>query len=446
MAPLNSLFKTMPTPDASQYTQFKRYASISGDAVGSVGSKISPFNTFYSIPLLSASSQALFLPSANKKTKFPSSVYTSSLTLNNPITNPIVPTGDYHLFTFTPSQSGWYRIILDQFGGGGPYSNDMDLAVGYGNTPMDIPAIVYYDFSNPGYNTPPDPPIKVFSFSGGPDDYITDYFSAGCTYQVLVIGYNGDYGGTYTLTVLDNRVREGLNNGIVSSFYYTGSYQLYRFIPTQSGSYDFVLDFDSGGNDADLFISTANTELDIQGCISFDGETGPQPDSLLAYGTSGSTENVQATLTAGSTYEVVVYEYYTGHFFDMYNLSITKTPVPTTITVDLTGITFDGTGNSGHNFYGVFTFSPTNSITVSFTNAPTSINQVTHIQFQGPDGTVSPSDAFTVANPTLTPEVSSQDVGGNVYLYTNGSFPLTASSIITLTTANTITGVTFSIN
>ena len=61
----------MPTPDASQYTQFRRYTSVSADAVGSVGSKISPFNTSYSIPMLSASSQALFLPSANKEKKFP---------------------------------------------------------------------------------------------------------------------------------------------------------------------------------------------------------------------------------------------------------------------------------------------------------------------------------------------------------------------------------------
>jgi hypothetical protein len=60
----------MPTPDASQYTQFRRYASVAGDALGSVGSKISPFNTSYTLPMLPASSQALFLPSANKETKF----------------------------------------------------------------------------------------------------------------------------------------------------------------------------------------------------------------------------------------------------------------------------------------------------------------------------------------------------------------------------------------
>jgi len=71
MAPIIYIFKTMPTPDASQYTRFKRYEAISNHAVGSVGSKISPFNTSYTLPILSASSNLLFLPSANKEKKFP---------------------------------------------------------------------------------------------------------------------------------------------------------------------------------------------------------------------------------------------------------------------------------------------------------------------------------------------------------------------------------------
>jgi hypothetical protein len=71
MAPIIYVFKTMPTPDASQYTRFKRYEAISNHAVGSVGSKISRFNTSYTLPILSASSNLLFLSSANKENKFP---------------------------------------------------------------------------------------------------------------------------------------------------------------------------------------------------------------------------------------------------------------------------------------------------------------------------------------------------------------------------------------
>ena len=242
--------------------------------------------------------------------------------MNSVITNPIVPTGDYHLFTFTPTESGWYRIIVDGFDG----NNDMDLVVGYGNTPIDIPAILDYDFNSNNYNTPPETPIKVFSFSGDDSDRIMDYFSAGCTYQVLVIGYDGDAGGTYTLSVRDNRLTEGMDNAITSSFYYTGSYQLYRFIPPQNYSYGFNLDFiiqeTPENNDADIFISEANVSLDIQGCIDYDNDEGDLPESVRAYGNDVGTDTVYTTLTGGATYEVLVYEYYTQFLFEPYQLKV----------------------------------------------------------------------------------------------------------------------------
>ena len=317
----------MPTPDASQYTQFKRYVSIAGDALGSVGSKISPFNTTYTLPVLSASSQALFLPSANKEKKFATlSVYSGPITLNSPVTNPVPSTDGYHLFTFTPTESGWYRIIVDQFGGGnGPDNNDMDLAVGYGNTELDIPAVLDYDLNSNGYDTPPVTPVKGFSFSGGEDDYVTSYFSAGCTYQVLVIAYNGDNGGTYTLTVRDNLIT--LGTPLVSRLYYTGSYQLYRFVAPTTRNYRFQLDFvyNFPHNDADLFISEPDTTLDIQGCIDWDTLQAPfPPESLMVSGTSGGTEDIRhVTLTQGSTYEVLVYEYETNNLFAKYQLTVT---------------------------------------------------------------------------------------------------------------------------
>ena len=273
--------------------------------------------------MLSASSQALFLPSANKEKKFASLLYTGPITLNNPVTNPIVPTGDYHLFTFTPTETGWYRIIVDQFG-----DNDMDLIVGYGNSELDIPAVVDYDL-NDNYSTPRND-VKVFSASGDSSDQIASYFSAGCTYQVLVIGYNGDNGGTYTLTVRDNLIT--LGTPLVSRLYYTGSYQLYRFVAPSTRNYRFQLDFvyNLPYNDADLFISEPNTTLDIQGCIDWDTLQAPfPPDSLMNYGTSGGTEDVRGVpLTSGSTYEVLVYEYYTGNLFIPYTLTVSLDLLP----------------------------------------------------------------------------------------------------------------------
>lgn len=59
----------MPTPDASQFTRFRRYAAVAENALTSAGTKISRFNTSYSIPILSANSQSLFLPSINKDNK-----------------------------------------------------------------------------------------------------------------------------------------------------------------------------------------------------------------------------------------------------------------------------------------------------------------------------------------------------------------------------------------
>jgi len=59
----------MPTPDASQFTKLKSYVAIQGDAATSAGSKISPFNTFYTRVPSAAVSNTTFLPSANRNRK-----------------------------------------------------------------------------------------------------------------------------------------------------------------------------------------------------------------------------------------------------------------------------------------------------------------------------------------------------------------------------------------
>uniref|UniRef100_A0A6C0F088 Uncharacterized protein n=1 Tax=viral metagenome TaxID=1070528 RepID=A0A6C0F088_9ZZZZ len=314
----------MPTPDASQYTRFRRYRAITSDLLSTGGVQpLGGLSTYVGLPIAS-SSEALFLSSLTKKTK-PLTDTQGLITLNNPITTPVMQNGGYNLFTFTPTQSGWYRIILDGFIGGDG-GNDIDLAVGNGNAQIDIPAIVDYDL-NENYNSPPETPIKVFSFSGSNNDRITSYFTAGQTYQVLAIGYNINTAGTYTLTVRDNRLTQGVDNGITSTFYYSGSYQLYRFIPTQNYSYGVTLDFNDapgpgGANRADLFISEANTTLDIQECIEYLTEEGSLPESVRenAYGEGSKT--VYTTLTAGSTYEVLVYQYNTSSLFDPYELTV----------------------------------------------------------------------------------------------------------------------------
>jgi hypothetical protein len=244
---------------------------------------------------------------------------------NMPQVKPIVPTGDYNVFTFTPTVSGWYYIVVDGFGEGGPGSNDMELAIGNGNTPLDIPFLVNYDL-NDNYDTPPETDYKVFSFSRSNSDEITDYFIAGQAYQVLVIGYNGSGGGTYTLSVYDNTLLVGAENAAIGNFFYTGSYQLYQYTATQSTDHVFTLDYNVGPDDnrSDIFISTANTDIDIQGCIDYENEEGPLPDSVLIV-TDGpeGTKIAEPTLENGSTYQVLIYQYNTGDIFEKYSLSIT---------------------------------------------------------------------------------------------------------------------------
>lgn len=433
----------MPTPDASQYTQFKRYASISGDAIGSVGSKISPFNTSYTLPILSTSSQALFLPSANKEKKFVSAAWDSNkgaIVLDQPVTKPIIPTGLYDLYTFTPTESGWYHMILNGFGNG----NDMDLVVGYGNTETDILPIIDYDLHSESYGTPPETPIKVFSFRSG-SDYITSYFSAGCTYQIFIVGYNGSGGGTYTLTIRDNLIT--VDVPLVSTFYYTDSYQLYRFVAPNNRNYRFQLYFTTSGgpfrNDADIFISEPDTTLDIQGCIDFDNEEVPPPESLMVYGTSGRTEDLRGvTLTSGSVYEVLVYEYYTApaDVFDRYTLTVSLEPLPQITNLQIIFIYAGSNPNiPGGHTRAFLVCNTLNASTLSYvitTSAPPN-SIVTGAQYR-----ISSGDVITVPTPQ-----SITIIGNSVGIYLNSnSASIDGPYVMTVTATGPGGSATSSIN
>jgi hypothetical protein len=291
--------------------------------LSSAGEKVGSYKSVYSPGLTLAALPKFFTKlDAGTRRESPSNTGRDkgAISFNMTVINPIVPTGDYNVFTFTPTVSGWYYIVLDGFGG-----NDMDLAIGNGNTPMDIPAIVEYDL-NENYNTPPETDYKVFSFSRSNSDEITSYFIAGQTYQVLVIGYRGNGGGTYTLSVFDNTLLLGAENAAIGNFFYTGSYQLYQYTATQSIGHVFTLDYNVGPQDnrSDIFISTADTDIDIQGCIDYVTEEGPLPDSVLVFrdGPEG-TKITEPTLENGSTYQVLIYQYNTGSVFEKYSLSIT---------------------------------------------------------------------------------------------------------------------------
>jgi hypothetical protein len=120
-------------------------------------------------------------------------------------------------------------------------------------------------------------------------------------------------------------------------------------------------------------------------------------------------------------------------------------PTPsTTIVADLTELSFNV---SGTQFISTFTFDPTSTITVRFFNADTSIEFADNIQFNRYDlPLLTPSDAFTITNPTYTPSVvyfSGFPGNNNSIVYANENFGISPSSIITFVSGETLTDVEF---
>lgn len=129
---------------------------------------------------------------------------------------------------------------------------------------------------------------------------------------------------------------------------------------------------------------------------------------------------------------------------------VTPTPPPppppaTTIVADLNGLNFLPLG-AGANFLNTFTFAATTTITVGLYNANLTINNISHIDFRTtpPMPILSPSDTYTIANPTYTTPTQYVAYGpGNIYsqVYQNDTFNLNSNSIITLVTATPITSI-----
>lgn len=122
-------------------------------------------------------------------------------------------------------------------------------------------------------------------------------------------------------------------------------------------------------------------------------------------------------------------------------------PVPSTIVADLTGIDF----SAGGNFTSSFTFLLQSTIRVEFiNNAGANMNNAQHIQFSRFElPTFSPSDTFTIENPTYIPTTQFLTFGpGNIYsiVYANEPFGLSQNSIITFSGANEISTLTFQIS
>ena len=123
-------------------------------------------------------------------------------------------------------------------------------------------------------------------------------------------------------------------------------------------------------------------------------------------------------------------------------------PMPsTTIVVDLTGLNFSITGTE---IFSTFTFESASTITVGFINTNASISDADHLQFDRFSlPLLTPSDTFTIENPTYNPSVSyySGFPGNDTSIvYANEMFGLTSSSIVTFVSGETLTDIRFSMS
>jgi hypothetical protein len=137
----------------------------------------------------------------------------------------------------------------------------------------------------------------------------------------------------------------------------------------------------------------------------------------------------------------------TGNAFSSIVPNVVPAPLQNVIVADLNGIDFA----HGGTYDMTFTFSSRTTLNVIFINTNVSINKIQVISFYDLNGTsFAVGSTFTIANPTLTPSIGR-------YLYPGGTntilsagevagFPLTPSSIISLTSVNPMTTVQLTFN
>ena len=188
----------MPTPDASQYTQFKRFAAVGADFSSGEPQKqlIYGNNSHVNVPL-SASALLTFLPSDQKINKFAADTFN---TLYNGITSSVFmpAAGGYTLYQFTAPYSGDYAFTLN-FPNIDPLHNDLDLFVSSPNIALDIPTIVAWENLEILVGSP-SPSVQYKGTSSGLESF-TGTLQAGAVYQIMVYTYYADNPSTYDLTV-----------------------------------------------------------------------------------------------------------------------------------------------------------------------------------------------------------------------------------------------------
>ena len=139
----------------------------------------------YSVPILSTSSQALFLSSANKEKKFAPTL--PAIQVGTDITV-CQNQREYKLYTFTPPTTGVYTISLLRVDG-----SDPDLFISYPGGKINTDYLLF------GEDVDINEIVLYYGTNGThSDDIITETFEGGRVYEVMVLQF---YGSCFRLTV-----------------------------------------------------------------------------------------------------------------------------------------------------------------------------------------------------------------------------------------------------
>lgn len=119
---------------------------------------------------------------------------------------------------------------------------------------------------------------------------------------------------------------------------------------------------------------------------------------------------------------------------------------PQNLVADLEGLVF-APDLGGDAFSGTYTFPSTHVVNVSFINAPQSLSLLgtgSDVYFRTGPGILTSSDTITITNPTQN--LTTSFYGSDSLTQLSGFLgSLTPSSVVTLTTANPVTSVLFSV-
>lgn len=203
----------MPTPDASQFTQLKKYTAISETEITSTGTKTpNRFNTTYVPSFLSA--RALFLPSINKDTKvaignIPYPGYAGTLSFTNSATPSFLRVDSKaSLFPGTQSFSISFYVYLSSTGGAFSRMFSLRYPSGVGYAALELMTLLHNKSVNELNFRLNEVNRIIVSYAGNLNSwhFINIYGTSGTSVRLEIDGVlKGTFTGAYNIANTNNR-------------------------------------------------------------------------------------------------------------------------------------------------------------------------------------------------------------------------------------------------